>query len=235
MPKAIKKKIAKPAKTEENVKNLYQTSKNFFSERRKIVFPAMLGAGIVILVVASIAIYITSLKSRSAVLEYEGYKAYYGLYLKQPAQKEEQYKVALEKFKAAYDLKKSPLSLFYIASCYYDTGKYDDAMKNLKTLNERFPDDERYVPLSYYKMALIDLKKGDKEGALKLLDAINLYKTGSLKDLALLESARLLESMGKASESAKKYEELARNYPDSPFAEIAKTKIGSDKGAAPKS
>ena len=108
-------------------------------------------------------------------------------------------------------------------------GRYDDAMKSLKDLNERFPDDERFVPLSFYKMAVINEKRGDKEAALKLLDAITLYRTSSFKDLALIESARLLESMGKAQESVGKLQEIIKGYPDSPFAEEARRKIAGTK------
>lgn len=235
MPKAIKKRIAKPEKTEKNVTDFLQTTKNFITGRRKIFFPLILALFIIAFALAGFSIYRSNLKSKAETLEYEGYKTYYGLYQKQPAQKEDLYQRALEKFKKAYDTKRSPFSLFYIASCYYDMGKYDEALKNLKDLNERFPDDERFVPLSYYKMAVISAKKGDKDAALKLLDTIYLYKTGSFKELALIESARILESMGKTAESTKKYEEITKNYPGSPFIEEAREKLGGNKGIPKKS
>lgn len=234
MPKAIKKKVAKPVKTEENVKDFLHTTKKFVTERQRIFFPIILALFMISLAAAGYSIYKSNLKNRAETLEYEGYKIYYGLYQKQPLQREDRYQKALEKFKTAYETRKSPFSLFYMASCYYDTGKYDEALKTLRELNEQFPDDERFIPLSYYKMAVINLKKGDKDAALKFLDTIYLYKTGSFKDLALIESARILESMGKTAESAKKYEELTKNYPGSPFIEEARAKLGVNKGT-PKS
>jgi predicted negative regulator of RcsB-dependent stress response len=230
MPKVIKKKAAKTLKTEEGVKNVLHDTKEFITERQRIVLPSVIAVVVIALAVAGFLMYRSHARSQAAALEYEGYKIYYGLYEKQPLQKEERYQKALEKFKKAYDANKSPFSLFYIAGCYYDLAKYDDALKTLKDLTERFAGDDRFVPLAYHKMATITLKKGDKEGYLKLLDSLYQYKTGPLKDLALVESARMLEAMGKKEDAAKKYEELTKNFPASPFAEEARTKIGEKKG-----
>lgn len=230
MPKAIKKKITKPPKTEADVKNMFHHASELIRKKQKLLLPAA-----IILVVSGISIagffaYRSIMDKKAAGLEYEAYKIYYNLHQKQPLQKDEQYRTALEKFKKTYDVKKSPFSLFYIAACYYDMGKYDDALKTLKELNEYFPDDERFVPLSYYKMAIISLKKEDRESALKFLDTIYNYKTGSFKDLAIIESARILDAMGKTEESSKKYEELTKNFPNSPFLEEAKARLGNKKG-----
>ena len=229
MPKVIKKKTAKPVKTEEGVKNVLHDTREFISEKQRILFPAAIALIIVSLAVAGFFIYRANIRNQAAVLEYEGYKLYYGLYQKQPLQKEERYQKALEKFRKAYDGEKSPVSLFYIAGCYYNLGKYDDAMKALRELNERFPDDEKFVPLSYYKMAMIALRKNDREGALKLLDTLYNYRTASFKDLALMESGLILEAMGRKEDAAKKYGELAKNFPGSPFVEEAKAKLADRK------
>ncbi|MCL5023923.1 MAG: tetratricopeptide repeat protein [Nitrospirae bacterium] len=230
MPKAIKKKAAKPVKTEEGMRNVIQGAREFVGEKRRVLLPAVVALVVIIIGAAGFLLYRANMKSRAATLEYEGYKIYYGLYQKQPLQKAEQYRKALEKFQKAYDAVKSPYSLFYVASCYYEMDRYDDALKTLKELNQRFPDDERFVPLSYYKMAVIDLKKGDKEAAMKVLDTLYNYRTGSLKDLALLESGRVLDSMGKKEDALKKYEELTKNFPDSPFIDEAKARIEAKKG-----
>ncbi len=230
MPKAIKKKVAKPAKPEEGVKSAIHATREFIGERQKIVLSVIAVLVIVLVAAAGFLIYRSHAKDRAVALEYEGYKIYYALHQKQPIKREEQYRKALEKFQKAYETRKSPFSLFYIASCYYSLGKYDDATKTLEELNTRFPDDERFVPLSYYKMANISLRKGDREGALKLLDTIYNYRSGSFKDLALVESARILETMGRKDDSMRKYEELTKNFPASPFVEEAKAKLEGKKG-----
>ncbi|HAM51484.1 MAG TPA: hypothetical protein DCP92_12640 [Nitrospiraceae bacterium] len=218
MPKAIKKKVAKPARKEEDVKDIMHDIGKSIAERKSYLLPIVIIIALAVLAGAGSFFYRSTMNTKADALEYDGYRIYYGLYQKQPLQKETQYQQALEKFQQAYAARKSPYSLFYIAACYDEMGKYDDSLKALKELNEQFPDDERYVPLSYYKMALIDLKRGKNDEALKLLDTVCNYKTGAFKELALLESARILESMGKKEEAAKKYGQLKKDFPNSPFA-----------------
>lgn len=228
MPKVIKKRTARPAK-EEDVKSIIHHAKEFIMEKKRILLPIFIGVTAVSVIVAGILIYRVTTANKAAGLELEAYNMYYGLYQKQPLQKEERYQKALEGFKKAYENKQSPSSLFYIASCYYSMGKYDEALKALTELNERFPDDERFVPLSYYKMATISIRKGDNEKAVKMLDVIYNYRTSSFKDLALVESARVLNAMGKKEDSLKKYEELSKNFPASPFFGEAMKKLGEKK------
>lgn len=230
MPKVIKKKAVKHTKPDMDVKDILDGSREFVQNKRSVLLPVLIVVIIASIVISGVFIYRADINKKAAALEYEAYSVYYNLNQKQPLQKEEPYLLALEKFKKAYETKKSPFSLFYMASCHYNTGKYDEALKTLKTLNEQFPDDERFVPLSYYKMAVVNLKKGDMETALKLLETLYNYKTGYFKDLALIESARILDAIGKREEADKKYEELAKNFAASPFAEEAKARTGAKKG-----
>ena len=229
MPKAIKKKVAKQAKTEEGMRNIMSRFREVIAERQRVVLSVCITLVILCLAVTGIFMYRSNAKERAEALEYEGYKLYYGMFDKQPRQQEGRYQAALEKFKNSYELRRSPYALFYVASCNYEMGKYDEALKALKELNESFPDDERFVPLTYYKMAVINLRKGDREAALALLNTLSNYKTASFKDLALMESGRILESMGKADEAARKYEEVTKNFPGSPFVEEAQTKLSGKK------
>jgi predicted negative regulator of RcsB-dependent stress response len=230
MPRSIKKKVVKRTATEVEVKGVLLKLKESLMENRTIFITT---TSIFVLTVAAVSgffIYNNNMKVRAEKLEYEAYKVYFGLYQKQPMTNEERYKRALDTFKKAHDTKRSPISLFYIANCYFELGRYEDAINTLKELNQRFPDDEKFVPLSYYKMAMISLKKGDNDEALKSLDVIYNYKTGSYKDLSLIESGRILEKMGRTEEAKKKYEELTKNFPQSPFIEEAKSKVTEKKG-----
>jgi tetratricopeptide (TPR) repeat protein len=229
MPKVIKRKTVKQARTEEDVKNVLHHTQEFVREKQRVFLPAVIALVVVAVAVAGFFIYRSNMRSQAAELEYEGYKIYYGLYQKQTFQKQDRYQKALEKFRKAYESYKSPFSLFYISACYSDLGKYDDSLKTLKELTERFPDDEQFIPLSYYKMAVITLRKGDRDGYLRQLDTLYNYKTGTLRDLALIESAKMLEAMGKKEEATKKYEEITRNFPESPFAAEAKAKLAAKK------
>jgi len=229
MPKAIKKKVAKQVKAEEGMRNIISGVREVITQRQKVFLSVVISFVILCLAIAGFFMYRSNAKERAEALEYEGYKVYYGMFQKQPLQQERRYQAALEKFKEAYEIRKSPYSLFYVANCYYDMGRYDEALKALKELNERFPDEERFVPLTYYKMAVINLRKGDREAALKLLNTLSNYKSASFKDLALIESGRIFESMGQTGEAARKYEEITKNFPGSPFVEEARTKLSGKK------
>ena len=234
MPKAIKKRAVKSSRSEEGVKDVLYGAKEYIGERQKTFFMVIVGVIVISVAAAAFFIYRYTSESKARALEYDGYKIYYGLFQKQPLQKEEQYQKALEKFTKAYDVRKSPYSLFYMANCLYDMGKYDEALKDLKDLTSLFPDDESFFAFSYYKMADISLKKGDKEGALKFLDALYQRRTAPLRDLALVESARVLESMGKTEEASGKYAELEKDFPGSPFAAEAQAKTGAKTEAPSK-
>ncbi|MBI4691042.1 MAG: tetratricopeptide repeat protein [Nitrospirae bacterium] len=225
MPRVIKKRIVKKTASEIKMKGILSRIKGYAGERKNIFVAAAIAVIISSAAITGFFIYSHSLKREADKLGYEAYKTYYGLYQKQPIPKDEQYKKAMELFKKAYDTKKSPLSLFYIANCYYEMGRYEDAINTLKDLNQKFPDDERFVPLSYFKMAMAALKKGSSEDALKSLDVLYNYKTGSYKDLSLVESGKILEAMGRSEDAKKKYEELTKNFPQSPFSEEIKTTL----------
>jgi len=230
MPKPIKKKIVKKTATESEVKGLLFKLKESLMENRTVFITSTLIFISAIAAITGFLIYNNTMRDKAEKFEYEAYKVYFGLYQKQPMLKEERYKRALDIFKKAYDTKKSPVTLFYIANCYFELERYDEAVNTLKELNQRFPDDERFVPLSYYKMAMISLKRGNSDEALKSLDILYNYKTGAYKDLSLIESGKILETMGRIEEAKKKYEELTKNFPQSPFIEEAKSKIGEKKG-----
>ena len=55
---------------------------------------------------------------------------------------EEQYQKSLDIFQKAYNTKKSPISLFYVAACQYELGRFDDALKSLKDFTGKYSSDE---------------------------------------------------------------------------------------------
>lgn len=230
MPKPIKKKIVKKTTSGTDASETLSRLKKSVEERKRFFITVVAVVVLSAIVIGGFFLYSNTQKNKAQKLEYEAYKIYYGLYQKQPVASEERYKKAAEIFKKAYDVRKSPVSLYYIANCYYELGKYEESLNALKDLNQKFPDDEKFVPLSYYKMAMISLKKGSAEEALKSLAVLYNYKTGTYKDLSLIESGKILEAQGNVEEAKKKYEELIKDFPQSPFAEEAKARIERKKG-----
>lgn len=230
MPKPIKKKIVKKTTSGTDASGTLSRLKKSAEERKRFLITALAAVVLSAIAVGGFFLYSNTQKNKAQKLEYEAYKIYYGLYQKQPVASEERYKKAAEIFKKAYDVRKSPVSLYYIANCYYELGEYEESLNALKDLNREFPDDEKFVPLSYYKIAMISLKKGSAEEALKSLAVLYNYKTGTYKDLSLIESGKILEAQGNVEEAKKKYEELRKDFPQSPFAEEVKARIERKKG-----
>lgn len=217
MPKSIKKKIVKKAAPEIEIKGIFSKLHHSLDRNRSIFIGVAAAFILIIAGAAGFFVYRGAMNNKAEKLNYEAYKAYYMAYNKQPFSNEERLRKALELFQKAYDAKASPVALFYIADCYSGMGKYDEAIKSLMELNQKFPDDEQFVPLTYSKLAVISLKKGNTEAALKYLDVLYRYKTGTYRDLALFESGKILEWLGKPDEANKKYEEMSKDFPQSPF------------------
>jgi len=229
MPKQIKKRIPKKTVTSEaDVKNKLAGLKDTLKERKKTALTYGGGILVILIVIVSFLVYNYTSHKKAKIFEYEAYKIYYNT----PAQsvtKEEQYKKALDIFKKAYDTRKSPTSLFYIAACYYEIGKYDDALKTLKDFTQRYSKEDRFIPLVYQKITTVYLKKGDINEATKTLDTLYSLNSDIYKDLALIEYGRLLEKAGKVEEAKKKYKELSTMFPNSPFIDEAKAKLSEKK------
>lgn len=226
MPRAIKKKAGKKdIGTEVEITSVLENMKDTLKEKQKTVLTYSLIAMSAVLVLAVIIYYQHTADRKSREIESRAYNVYYNLYQKQGMSKQEQYQQALELFQQAYNKQKSPRVLLYIASSYLELGKYDDALKTLNTFTKKHANAKDMLPIVYQKIAAVQLIKGDKEAALKTLDAI--YKSGGIyQDYALIESGRILERDGKKEEAAAKYKELTLKFPGSPFAEEAKTKLG---------
>ncbi len=230
MPKAIKKRIPKKTiGTEAEVQEKLTSLKDKIMGRQKTVLKFGIGVIAILAALVSFLVYSYTSQQKAKLLEYDGYKIYYSNPQAQAADKEEQYKRALDIFKKAYDTRKSPFSLFYIAACYYDLGKYDDALKTLKDFTLRYSGDKMFMPLVYQKMALTYEKKGAENEAEKTLDLLSNLKGDIYKDFALIEYGKLLEKQGKTDDAKKKYEELIKEFPNSPFANEARAKLAEKK------
>jgi len=231
MPKAIKKRASKKiGTTESDVKDRLAGLKDSLKDKKKTVLRYGAIVLIVLLVIPGFLFYDYAAKKKARTLAYEAYKTYQNISQTQPLSKEDRYKKALDLFKTSYDTRKSPYVLMYIAGCFYELGNYDEAIKTLKDFIQRYSTEEDLLPLAYEKLSMAYERKGDSTEAMKTLETLyNLKGTSIYKDLALMESARLLEREGKRDEAMKKYKELAEKFPNSPFSDEAKAKLGEKK------
>lgn len=228
MPRVIKKKVThkKEVDTELQIKDSLDGIKKVFEKKQKSLVAYGLTALSAAIVIGGIAVYRFSANDKARQLEYEAYKTYYNMYQMTPLAGQEKAQKALELFQQAYEKKKSPRILLFIADAYAEMAKYDDALKTLDEFTNRFVREEALIPLAYQKMVALQLKKGSKDEALKTLDRIAGASGDMLKDFALIQQARMLEQEGKKDQAIAKYKELAEKYPQSPYTEEAKTKFG---------
>src|SRR3972149_8795035 len=194
MPKAIKKRTAKKiTDTELGVKEKLVSLKDTIQERKKTVLRYGAIILVVLLAIPAFLFYDYSSRKKAKALEYDAYKIYQNINQTQPLTTEERYKKALDIFKKSYDTRKTPSVLLYIAGCYYELGNYDEAIRTLKDFTQRYEGEDDLIPIAYEKLAMAYERKGDTKEALKALESLYHLKGDIYKDLALIESARLLE------------------------------------------
>ncbi|MDA8432782.1 MAG: tetratricopeptide repeat protein [Nitrospiraceae bacterium] len=231
MPRVIKKKGRKKEHigAETEVVDRLADIRDQLRKKQKTVVMYGAAALVVIVAVAGTLLYRQNEAVQERQLEYKAYKLYYSEYQQQPATGPEHFQKALDLFQQAYQRKKTARTLFYIASSYAELGKYDEAQKSLGELIKEYPSATDILPLAYQKLADIQLRAGKKDEALKTLNTLYLSGGSIYKDLALIESARILEGEGKKDEALAKYKELAEKFKDSPYRAEAEAKLGEKK------
>lgn len=230
MPKLIKKRVEKPEElqTEEEVKSFLTSMQQKAAARTRDVTIAAIVAAVIIVAVAGTFYYKRSRTEDANAHEYAGYKLYYGLYDKQGGARSQRLAMALDEFKKAAEIRKTPATLYYIGSTYFSMGKYPEAVTALNAMVAAFPADQEFVPLARYRVATAEEFMGKNDEALKDFDAIA-ASSGSLRDLALSESAQLLVKLGQAEAKAK-YEALLKQFPGSSYADVAEAYIKRANG-----
>lgn len=226
MPKAIKKKIAKPSDQPVEVENALHKIVQEAADNRQLLVRIAAALAAVLVIAIGAYLYSSGRAAKADELEYRAYKTYQGLYEQvQPASsvKAEQ---ALDLFKQAYEARKSPFSLYYIALCQYDLAQYDEAANTLARFLAEHPDDVRFISLVYFKLAMSNMKAGKADEALRYFTDMNTLASNAMKDMALIEAARLLDRMGRSDEAVSRYQAIVTQFPTSYFAAEAKQKLG---------
>jgi predicted negative regulator of RcsB-dependent stress response len=224
MTKVIKKHTIKKEQTEEDLKDTVADIRERLRQKQRIMIYSAVAFVVLLLCIVVLFAHTRSASNKALELEAAGYSFYYGDYNAEimPA---ERLKKALEKFKASYEIRKRHRVLLYIANCYYELGDYDAAIKALKELTDRFSD-IAIVSLAKYRMAMAYIQKGDADSALNILLELTRINNAPLRDLALMESGLILESLGKTEDAQGKYRELIERFPESAFLNEAKIRLG---------
>jgi len=224
MPKTIKKRAVKKSDNEGSLAESVTDIRKKIKERQRTLAYSFLVCALVIIAAGSIFFYYHANAAKAAEMQYEGYKIISGTTTEPYASPQDRFKAALEKFRSSYAAKNNPTVLLYIANCYHELGNFDEAIKTLKDLTSRYSD-SKITSLAYYKLAMIYIKKGDLNSALNTFNTLSSIKDAPLRDMALFESGKVLESMGKTEEAKAKYKELVIKFPKSPLLNTAKARL----------
>ncbi|HIJ59640.1 MAG TPA: tetratricopeptide repeat protein [Nitrospirae bacterium] len=211
----------KPQTDEEKIVTTITELKEQFREKQKNLVYLLVGSLSVVLILSVVYIYTTSSKSKAAEFEAEGYKYFYGA---RGNDAQLMYLRALEAFKNAYNTRKSAYALLYIANCYVELGKFDDAITTLNDLISNFSDPIN-LSFAYHKLSWIYMKKEDYQKAISTLENLKKIKGAALQDLAYFQSAIIWEMAGKTEQAQAEYKELIVKFPNSPLTSQAKAKI----------
>ncbi|KKK58537.1 hypothetical protein LCGC14_3043450, partial [marine sediment metagenome] len=198
----------------------------------------IMGGVAILLIVAAVLgfMYMNAGTARKAAeLEFQGYKEFNALHVEVPEPPAVRAERAITFFRQARELRPSPFSQYYIGLCLYEMGQYAEAVNTFQSLVDTYPDEGSFVPPGLYKLGLSQLKAGQKEQALETFGRFRKVGIKAFGDLALLESARILESMGLDEEAVTMYETLLFEYPSSVFSSEARRKTAREDEAAPAS
>lgn len=220
MPKPIKKKAVKPAQQTEDVQEVLSKFAAQAAERKKHL--AIAGIAVLVVMLVSVGAYFfnKNTSQRALQAESEGYMLFTGSY-KSSAERTEALERSLKAFREANNTRASAFRKYYIAATLYELGRYEDTLKALDEFDKEYSSNKRFVPVSKLKRALTYRGLGDNESALSTLQEFNFITSRSLKDYALMETAELLEELGRKDDAQQYYSQILKDYPESRFAQKA--------------
>ncbi|MBI4686633.1 MAG: tetratricopeptide repeat protein [Nitrospirae bacterium] len=228
MPKVIKKRTVKKAESgSEDVSSIASETLQYVKEKKNVLISVIAVLCIAVAAVAGFRLYASSLTAKSHALEREASDYYYGRNLKNPLSEEERFKKALELYQQASKVKSSALIQFYIGNSYHKLNDYANAIKAYTEFIDKYSKEEKIMPIVYQKLISSYMKAGKTEDALRTIEAFKKFNNSIFKDFALIEEARIYESLGKTDDARKKYEEILKEFPNSLWSIEAKLKTSA--------
>lgn len=226
MPRPIKKRIVKKVSTEDDVMNVYERAKDYYGEKAKNV--QMFVVALIVLIVVSLSLYLYFKRTSSRALEFQVNA--YNSYLAAMSQNDRKlFDESLGQFQKAYEIKNSPVALYYQGEIYQVIGETDKAIDTLSVLIERFSSDEFVLPLAYRKLGMLYVQKGDYEKALKVFGDMAGHSLTVYGDFAIYQIGKIYKKTGNEEEAVKNYRRLVELFPASPYAREVEALLKPEK------
>lgn len=115
----------------------------------------------------------------------------------------------------------APIALFSLGNALMESNQVDAAIAAYTRFLSAYGSNAPLASLVQQKLAYAYLSKGDRDQAAKSYTAILDNPASANRDQAMFELARLEESRSQLDEALKRYQDLIKTYPNSPFASEA--------------
>jgi tetratricopeptide (TPR) repeat protein len=115
----------------------------------------------------------------------------------------------------------APIALFSLGNALMESNQVDAAIAAYTRFLSAYGSNAPLASLVQQKLAYAYLSKGDRDQAAKSYTAILDNPASANRDQAMFELARLEESRSQWDEALKRYQDLIKTYPNSPFASEA--------------
>lgn len=195
------------------------------SQKKKLILG---GVFFIALVFTVLGLYVYNIKQKNDAreLETEAYRYYFNLVRNSNLSQEQRFIKAAELFYEAYKKNKNVTYLLNAGYAYDMAGQRDKAIETLATVENS--GDINFSNMAKIRAAMIYLKSNQKSQAVKKLNEVIEGKSVVLKDFALFELGNI--SLSENKEEAHKYfDRLVRDFPQSPFSEMARKILESNK------
>ncbi len=122
---------------------------------------------------------------------------------------------------------------YQIANSYAAMKEYDKAITAYQGFIDRYRSDHELLPLVYQRLGYTFLQAGKIPEAEKVFEQVVQLSGAKNRDQAIFELGQIYEKLGKTDVAVLKYQEIAKEFPASPFASEAQARIKSLGGETP--
>jgi outer membrane protein assembly factor BamD (BamD/ComL family) len=186
--------------------------------------PLLVGLGVLVLAAAVVGgvFYVDRQASQKAQdLEREAMRFLTARTANDPQKADQALKEAIARYRQIVDqyprTPAAPLALYHLGNMLVQINDLGAAIEAYQRFLASYSSNHSMVGLVQQRLAYVYLLKGDRDQAVKAFAGI-LETPGTLnRDQALFELARLEESQSRPEAALARYQELIKNYPNSPF------------------
>ena len=192
----------------------------------------LVGLGVLLMaaaVVAGIMWYDYQTTAKARELDQEATLHYLNRPADDPKKAREQLALAINLYKQVVDqyprTPVAPLALFHLGNAQILNNEVDAGIETYKRFMLLYSSDQPLLGLVQQRLAYAYLLKGDQEQAAKAFAGVLQIPGALTKDHVLFELAKMEESQSRPEGALAHYQDLIKNYPNSPFTSEAAVRV----------